>query len=275
MNFYEDIRDMLGEFSSDKAPNVRQNLEIFKQVGECYIDIDGISEELARTEEASIGEYTRMYSKDATIEIAKIESQIEDLISGFITSNLRLITSALIAFLNRHPQARYLKDDLFSAGLLQITYATHFLKRKLKEDRDSFWDRSGVINGDGNLGLIVYLYISICREIQRTYELDAVKPIGERLYKKFTPIGKDKPLKKIDVEDWVFEAMSYDPFKEIFFYDDIMELCQTEEERIIIALAITKSYRKIADEIGRSLKYVLSVKNRIYRRFCNSLEQPE
>ena len=237
MSFYMDIRRLLGESNPEKAPTVQENIETFKRI-EALKD-----------------------SPDATGEV-----------DDFITANFRLVASALIKFINRHPEAKYLVDDLFSVGLFQFTKATHTLLNKMKTDSESFWITYGVLDEEGNLPLILYLYISVAREIQRAYEVDAARPIAKQRRERWTPPGKEFPIRKVNVPDRVFEQVEYDSFREIFLLEEIIDHCKTGEEEEIITLAITKSYRQIAKDIGRTTQYVLIVKDRIYERFCNSQE---
>lgn len=228
MNFYNDVQHLLGDANPERAPTAKENLACWERI---------------------------------------IEGSDED-IDIFITSNLRLVTSALLSFLQRHSRAKYLLHDLFSTGLLRITLVTHSMAKRGREDKEWFRENFGVIDEDGYLLVVRYLYATIYRKIQRTYEKDSIQPISDRYRKRFTPDSEDTPLRKVRIRDSVFEEISCDPLQEISLMMDILEVCRNSEERAIIKMSVTKTIRVIADELNCSFRHVFKIKEQVYARFC-------
>jgi len=204
-----------------------------------------------------------------------VEGTEEDL-QKFIVTNMRLVTNAIDHLTMRHPAASYLADDMFSEGLLALTRATKTLVKQLRADEDAF--QIGLnsflkeTRQEENPNVIMYIYISIYRAIQRLYETDSSDCISKRMRKQFTPLGQTTPTKQIDVHEACFEQLECDPFGEIFLLEDVFDVCETDQERLVLEKR-REGYRdrEIAEELNCHRATVTRIKNRLHRRFRESM----
>lgn len=202
---------------------------------------------------------------------AAVEGDDEDL-NNFIVTNMRLVTNAIEHFMSRHPSS-YLVDDMFSEGLLALTRSTQTLARQLSEDEEllqiglnSFMEET---RQEENPNVIMYIYISIYRAIQRLYEADSTDCISDRMRRQFTPSGETTPTKQVDVPGVCFEHLSWDPFEEIFLLENVLDVCKTDDERFFIEKRLA-GYRdhEIATALGCHRASIPKMRNRLYYRFC-------
>jgi len=196
----------------------------------------------------------------------------EEAVREFIMVNMRLVTTIIFRFMNRHPASEYLVDDMFSEGLLVLTRAVRTLAKYLPDDREKFQEGLASFTSPVNttdLNVIMYIYVSIYRAVQQLYEADSSDPISPRFRAKHTPKGQDTPTRKVNLDDYTFEGIPCDPFQIIYLLEDIRDTCQTDEEHFIIERR-HEGYidREIAKELNRDRSYVTRVKNRIFQRFC-------
>ncbi len=230
MSLYTDIRRMLGNSDSTKAPTHQENRDCFKKV------IGGCDES----------------------------------INEFIAANIRLPASAVAKFIQRHPTSAYLIDDMFAGGLLRLTMATRSIVKRAKQDPDKFWRTLGRDDENGKFHAVMYIYISIYRKVQRIYEIDSLTPISDWYQQRFTPSDKDKPSKKVIVSDRTYEEIQHDPFQTVFFFELILESCRSDEEQDIVTKRLTMNDYEIASELGYSHQKVSRIRDRIYQRFCHN-----
>jgi len=234
MNLFEEIDRLIEWQVPDKSPTVEMNQDCFR----CILGGD------------------------------------DDARDKFITSNIRLITSALASFLTRHPKAIYLIDDLFSSALCRLTEATDVLINRAKKDEEKFWNTVGALNEDDEWRAIAYIYICIYKRIQKTYEIDSLEPISQRGKERTTPEGEDQPIKRKEVCDAVFEDIPHDHFSVRTIYQDIMELCWNSKEREIIRRKVDKTCNEVAKDMGLSTQTVMRTRDDIYLRYLQKYGHP-
>lgn len=201
-----------------------------------------------------------------------IEGSEED-VQEFITNNMRLVSVMIIRFRQRYFTCEYLEDDMFAEGLLALTRAVRTLVKYLSEDKEKFQHGLASFTSEVNMtkfNVIMYIYVSIYRAVQRLYELDSSDPISERIRNQHTPKGAEHPTRKVNFGDDFFESIPCDTFQETYLLETILDACQTDDEYFIIG----KRYegfldREIARELNCDRSYVTHVKNRVYKRFCN------
>ena len=196
----------------------------------------------------------------------------EEAIQEFIMNNMRLVTAAVNRFMVRHSKSSYLMDDMFSEGLLVLVRAVRTLVRYLPKDEEKLQHGLASFTSQVNatdFNVIMYIYISIYRAIQRLYELDSSDPISERIRTGHTPKGLDRPTRKVNFSDSDCEGIPCDPFQEVYLLEAIADACQTDDEHFIINRR-REGYidREIAEELNCDRSYVTHTKNRVYRRFC-------
>jgi len=196
----------------------------------------------------------------------------EEDVHRFITNNMRLVTTAVERFMKRHRASTYLVDDMFSEGLLTLTRAVRTLVKQLSVDEEKF--QQGLASfvsdpGETDLNVIMYIYISAYRAIQLLYEFDSSDAISARVRDQHTPEGHDEPTGKVDLQGFDFDYLPCDPFSEIFYLEDIMDSCTTDDERFIVEQRLHGYLdREIANEMGCKRANVTQIKTRVYRRFC-------
>ncbi len=192
----------------------------------------------------------------------------------FITNNARLVSTAVSRFMARRPSSTYLVDDMFAEGLLTLTNAVRTLTRRLRDEEATFLS---ALTSFGDIDdeyecfhVIMYLYISIYRAIQRVYELDSSDAMSERTRQRHTAPGRCTPTRKVNVAEATFDALSQDPFREVFFYEGIIGTCKGAEEELIIQKRLEGFMDKeIAKMLACHRTYVTHTKNRLYRAFCD------
>ncbi len=201
----------------------------------------------------------------------------EEAVQEFISSNTRLVATVVNRFMQRYRSSTYLADDMFSEGLFVLTRAVRTLVKYLPRDEerfqhglDSFTSPVNTIN----FNVIMYIYVSVYRAVQQLYERDSSDPISEKFRTSHTPRGQDTPTRKVNLDTFDFEVISCDPFQEIYLLKDIMDVCQSADERFIVDRR-HKGYidREIAEELNCDRSYVTHVKNRVYKRFCKETYQ--
>lgn len=228
MSLYTDIRRMLDSSDSVKAPTHQENRDCFKRI------LGGCDES----------------------------------INEFIAINTRLAASAVAKFIQRHPASAYLIDDMFAGGLLCLTMATRSIVKRARQDPDKFWKTLGRNDGSGKFHVVMYIYISIYKKVQKIYEYDSIDSISDRCRQRFTPPHRDRPIKKVTVSDNTYEEIQYNPFQIMFFFESILDSCCNDEERDIIIKRLTMNDYEIAHELGYSHQKVSRIRYRIYQRFC-------
>jgi len=164
----------------------------------------------------------------------------------------------------------YLEEDLFAEGLYALTKAVRTLVKefgqnalKLQRVLDSFED------GDGDLHVIIYIYISVYKHVQHLYETDSSNTIADRTRDRHTPEGQFQPTRKINVSETFFEQLIEEPFNEIFFMEDLIDACISDVERSIIKKK-HEGFKdtEIAEELNLSTFKVCRIKKKVYQNFC-------
>ena len=180
----------------------------------------------------------------------------EQLIQEFLLNNIRLVASAVTKFIQRHQDATYLIDDMFSAGVCRVLKSTRSLVRRGKNNQEAFWKGLGRTDETGNFHLILYLYLSAYRRIQVTYERDSVNAISDRASYEFTPTGEDAPLRKVDIPDYFLDTEEADHLQAASTYLSIQEICKDDYEREIIKRRLSQSDIEIAEHFGCSKQHI-------------------
>jgi len=196
----------------------------------------------------------------------------EEAVQEFITTNMRLVATVVNRFMQRYRSSIYLADDMFSEGLFVLIRAVRTLMKYLPEDAEKLQHglaSFGRETDETDFNVIMYIYVCIYRAVQQLYETDSSDPISERFRTRHTPKGRDLPTRKVNLNTFDFEMISCDPFQEIYLFEDIMDTCQTDDERFIVSRRL-EGYidREIAKELNCDRSYVTHVKNRLYKRFC-------
>lgn len=194
----------------------------------------------------------------------------EEDVQKFIINNMRLVSAVVQRFLRYHKRAIYLEDDMFSEGLLTLTKSIRTLIKTLNKDDEKL--QAALLSFDIEVegsNVIMYIYISVYRAVQELYEKDASDYISARMIERRTPIGQDKPVRKVDVGEGFFEGLIDDPFNEIFFMEALRDACETEEECFVIQKLLEGFYQsEIAEELGCNRTKISRLKTKIYRQFC-------
>jgi hypothetical protein len=196
----------------------------------------------------------------------------EDDLQAFIVTNMRLVSNAIEHFITRHPASAYLTDDMFSEGLLALTRSTKTLVKQLSADEDALKiglnSFSQKTRQKENPNVIMYIYISIYRAIQELYEVDSSDCISKRMRKHYTPPGQTTPTKQIDIPEICFDQLMCDPFEEIFLLESVFDVCQTDQERLIVEKRLAGYMDwEIAEELDFHRASVATIRNRLYKRF--------
>jgi len=228
MNLFNDISRLLGEYGSIQAPTHDENRNLFNKI---------------------------------------IHSDKDTEVDQYIISNTRLVASALLKFLKRHPSSSYLIDDMFSTGLCIMVEATKFLVKYAREYTEKFLETIGREDENGYFYVSMYLYVAIYRGIQKTYEFDSVMPISQRTIERFTPEGKEEPVKRVMCSNWNFSQISCDTFEITYLFEDIIDVCENDWERDIITKRLTMNDYDIAKSLGCSHQTVLRVRKEIFKRY--------
>jgi hypothetical protein len=73
----------------------------------------------------------------------------------------------------------------------------------------------------------------------------------------------------VNFDHCVFEALGGDPWIDVYLHEDLMDICQTDDERFIIGKR-HEGYidREIAEKLNCDRSYVTHVKNHVCKRFC-------
>lgn len=194
----------------------------------------------------------------------------EEDVQKFIINNMRLVTAVIRRFMGHHKRAIYLEEDMFSEGLLALTISVRTLINTLGEDDEKFQAALASFETEvEGYNVIMYIYISIYRSIQRLYEKDSSDCISARMIERHTPAGKDKPVRKVDVGEKFFEGLIDDPFNEIFFMELLIDACESDEECFVLRKLLEGFYeREIAEELHCDRSKISRMKKKIYRQFC-------
>ncbi len=233
MNHFETIDHFIHEYAPSVVPTQEENREHFKRILACEDDTE---------------------------------------LDAFIFANIRLVACVVSKIFKRHRLSIYLIDDMFADGLCTMIRALRTLIRSAKRDPEKFWSILGREEDSGEFYVLMYLYISIYREVQTCYEHDAIQPISERNITRFTPDGCDKPIRKIQIGPFWLEQIEYDHFKLIFLLEDIMEHCLTDFEHNVIIMRMTMRDYEIARVLECSRQLVSRTRKKVYKRYQASLE---
>jgi len=232
MKYFETINNFIREYGPEVVPTHEENREHFRRILAC-------------------------------------EDNTE--LDAFVFANIRLVASVVTKFLKRHRPAIYLIDDMFSEGIFQLFSSLKVLIEDARKDPERFWAGLGRVEGDGEFHVLMYLYISVYRGVQRSYEFDAVRAISKTWAARFTPEHSDEPIRKVQISDYWFEQIGCDPFSLVFLFEDILEHCRTDLERDVITLRVSIRDVEIASKLGCSRQLVAETRKRVYKRYQTSL----
>ena len=223
----------------------------------------------------------RLLPEETKWEIASDEDNINCLtriahgsgeaVDEFILSNMRLVSGVVTKFIARHPKSQYLAEDMFSEGLWTLTKGVKTIAARLQADI-TWLPRLTEHWGETNNGLnmLGYLYISIYRNVQECYELESSIPISKKIRDRHTPPGKDHPTLKVDIPAEYFELESCEPFNVVHLMEDILGVCETQDDEFIILSTLTMMEREeVAEQLGISVITLWRRKKALYKRFCD------
>lgn len=232
MNIYDDISPLMNNSGTARAPTPEENLEHFKRVVLCEDDTE---------------------------------------LDAYAIANIRMVASVVTKFLKRQRRAVYLLDDLFSTALCTMFYSLHSLVNQVKKDPEKFWSEYGKITEEGNFPVAMYLYLSMYKNIQECYENEAVEAISNRSQWKFTPEGKQRPIRKRRLG--TMDRFQYDHFDLVYLWDDILEHCETDFERSIVRMRTGMGDREIAESLGCTQQWVSRTRDIVHARYERSLHE--
>lgn len=202
-----------------------------------------------------------------------VKGNSDESLDEFILTNIRLVGGVIARFTNFHSKARYLYDDMYSAGLLALTAGVQILVRQLRkspEKLDVVIENWGSSSGDG-INFVGYLYIAIYRAVQNCYEIESTDVISKQLRQRHTPKGCDTPTRKVNMPEEYFDSLQCDPFSQTELMEDILGTCRNEAERLIVESGLwcdRDSLQVMAKKLGTSCTSVWRKKRALYKRYC-------
>lgn len=190
-------------------------------------------------------------------------------VDNYIICNTRLVSAAITNLLTARNSARYLIDDMFSAGLMALTHAVHVVIEKVREyDGEKLQATFDQWGKDGpEISVAPYLYVSIYREIRDLYERDSSEPLTKRRRRALLNSGGTL-TRKINAPNFIFKAAEDYTLASVEALYGILSIARTPDEHALLELKLTHTEVEIAEILGMSQPGVSRLLTKLHQRFC-------